>query len=201
MLKTILTAVIIYLASSIDEIPVLFMLYTRSSNRGKVLAITTAYFTGTFVLIGIGLLGAFGLVQIPVGWAVGLIGLVPVAMGIKILLKGDDDEDKAKALAGRLRSLFGQVFIITLALGADDLGVYIPLFATTDSPDLIVMLLVFGVGTVLLCLVSNRLTTVEKLTGFIEKRERFIIGIVFILVGIMALVECRTLSGVLGLFH
>lgn len=89
MLKTIFIALITYVATSIDEIPVLFMLYTKKSNKGKEKTITSAYFIGTFILIAISLLGAFGIGLIPEKWIIGL--------------------------------------------GADDLGVFIPLFATLSG--------------------------------------------------------------------
>lgn len=199
MFQLIITAIITYIATSIDEIPVLFMLYTKSSNRGKGKVITSVYFTGTFLLIAVGLLGAFGLVLIPVKWAVGLIGLLPLAMGIKILIKGDQDEEEALAAGSRRKSLWAQVLVITLALGADDLGVYIPLFTTLSGWQVLLMLSVFAIGTGILCFISYRLTHIDALAEFIEKQERIIIGLVFIAIGILVLFECGTVSAVLGL--
>jgi cadmium resistance protein CadD (predicted permease) len=83
--KLILTAVITYLATSIDEIPVLFMLYKRSDNKNKGKIITVAYVAGMFLLIATGYLGAYGLIQLPAPWMIGLFGLIPLAMGVRIL--------------------------------------------------------------------------------------------------------------------
>lgn len=199
MVKTILTAVIIYLATSIDEIPVLFMLYSKSTNKGKGKSITGAYFAGTFLLVAVGLLCSYGLVQIPAKWIIGFIGLIPLAMGIKILIRGDDDEEEAADRASRRKSLWAQVLVITVALGADDLGVYIPLFTTLTLWQFFQMLIVFIIGTAVLCLISYRLTHIEKLTGFIEKQERYIVGIVFIAVGILVMAECGTFIRLIGL--
>lgn len=199
MIKTLITAVITYLATSIDEIPVLFMLYMSGSNKGKGKTITATYFLGTFVLVAVGLLGAFGLVLIPVKWAIGLIGLIPIIMGVKIFFDGDDDEEKAMAAAQKFKNLLIRVLVITLALGADDLGVYIPLFTTLSSWEITQMILVFAIGTAILCLISYRLTHIEKLSDFIEDRERYIISIVFIVIGIYVMFECKTFSGIVAL--
>ncbi len=201
MIKTIITAIITYLATSIDEIPVLFMLYMSSEHKGKGKTITFTYFMGTFLLVLIGLLGAWGLVLIPLKWMVGLIGLIPIIMGIKILFDDDDnDEEKAIAASKKCNTLWLRVLIITLAMGVDDLGVYIPLFTTLNGFDILQLLFVFAVGTLILCLISYRLTGIDILKRFIESREKYIVGIVFIVIGVMVLLECETVSGIVKLF-
>lgn len=203
MIKTILTALITYLATSIDEIPVIFMLYTKSSNRGKGRTITLSYFIGTFILIALGLLGAFGLGQLPKPWMIGLVGLVPLALGIKILIKGEEEEqEKEKALnaAKKRKTLLMQVLAITIGLGADDLGVYVPLFTTLSGYEIALMILVFILGTAALCLVSYKLTMIEKLTESIETYECYIIGGVFVLIGFFVMNECGTIKTIINLF-
>jgi cadmium resistance transport/sequestration family protein len=200
MIKTIIIAIITYLATSLDEIPVLFMLYRNTSNKGRGRTITLSYFIGTFFLVAIGLLGAFGLVLIPVKWAVGFIGFIPIIMGIKVFIDGDDDEEKAMAATQKFKALWVKVFALTIALGADDFGVYVPLFTTLSSWEIVQMLFVFAVGTLLLCLISFRLTQIKPLNSFIENRERYIVSIVFIVIGAMVIYECGTIPGIIGLF-
>lgn len=198
MIKTLITAIITYLATSIDEIPVLFMLYMNAKNKGKGKTITLTYFLGTFLLVAVGLLGAFGLDLITAKWAIGLIGFLPIIMGIKILIKGDDDEDEAMEKAKKFSSLWLKVLVITIALGADDLGVYIPLFTTMTGWEIVQMCFVFTVGTAILCLTSYRLTRIEKLSDFIEKQERFIVSVVFIVIGIFVMIECKTVTSIVS---
>lgn len=199
MWNTLLTAIATYLAASIDEVPVLFMLYTKSSNRGKSKIITLSYFIGTFVLVGLGLMGALGLSLISQKWIIGLVGLVPLVMGIKVLLKGEDDDEEEEAMAAsqKYKTLAVQVLAITIGLGADDLGVYIPLFTTLTGLEILQMLLVFALCTAVLCLISYRLTKIEVLTDFIEKYERYIVGTIFAAIGIFVMAECGTLAKLL----
>jgi cadmium resistance transport/sequestration family protein len=156
---------------------------------------------GTFLLVLIGLLGAWGLVLIPLKWVIGLIGLIPIIMGIKIFFDDDDDdEEKAVAASKKYNKLWLLVLIITLVMGVDDLGVYIPLFTTLGGFDILQMLIVFAIGTLILCLISYRLTKIDILKRFIESKEKFIIGFVFIAIGVMVLLECETVSGIVRLF-
>ncbi len=92
MILTVLTMLLTYLATSIDEIPILFLFYTRAKRRGEERQITLSYYMGTFLLIGIGLLGARSLLLLPQRWMVGFIGLIPLILGIKILLQGEEGE-------------------------------------------------------------------------------------------------------------
>ncbi len=201
MIKTIITALITYIATSIDEIPVLFMLYTKAGNRAKGKTITITYFIGTFILITLGLLGAFGLGKIPEKWMIGFVGLVPIVMGIKILITGEEEDDeKAIASTQKFKIFCIQVLAVTIGLGADDLGVYIPLFTTLTGWEIVLMVLVFTFGTALLCYISFQLTRIDQLTVFIEKYERFIIGIVFTVIGFSVITECGTLSKIVDLF-
>lgn len=192
MITTIITAIIAYIATSLDEIPILFLLYKKSSGKNKNRAITAGYFTGTFLLMGLGLAGAFGLIQLPQKWMVGLIGLVPLFLGIKVLVTGDDDDEKRAASVHKYASMWIQVLVMTIALGVDDLGVYIPLFTTFEAWDWLLMLVVAAVGTALLCFISFRLTYIDRLSAFIEKQERYIVSLVFILIGIYVMLECQT---------
>jgi cadmium resistance transport/sequestration family protein len=197
MLKIIITALVTYVATSVDEIPVLFMLYTKQSNKGRAKTITLSYFLGTFILIGLGLLGALGLGFIPQRWIIGLFGLVPLVIGIKVLINGEDDEEEEEGVKKSLQKyklLWVQVLAITIGLGADDMGIYIPLFTTIKGGEILLMVLVFAICTAVLCKISYKLTSINKLTEFMERYERFIIGTVFTTIGILIMYECGTFS-------
>ena len=198
MIKTIIAAVITYLSTSIDEIPILFLMYRRTNNRGKGRVITLSYFFGTLLLVTVGILGALGLRMIQAKWLVGFIGLVPLVSGIKILLQGyDEAEEEAVASANQYNRLWVQVLAITIGLGADDLGVYIPLFTTLDTLEILLMLLIFIIGTAMLCLISFQMSRINWLSGLIERFERFITGITYTGIGILVIHECRMISKLL----
>lgn len=195
MIETILTAIVTFIATSIDEIPVLFMLY--ASNKGKTKIITFSYFLGAFTLVGIGLLGSLGLGLIAPQWLLGLFGLVPLFLGIKILIRGEDDEDEAEGVKRSLKKynvLGTQIFAITLGLGADDLAVYIPLFTTFTGWEVLLVILTFALAISIICRISYMLTSIQALTEFIEEYERFIIGILFSAIGIYIMYKCGTFA-------
>jgi cadmium resistance transport/sequestration family protein len=200
MIRTLLTAAITSLATSLDEIPVLFLIYRKAGSRGRAGAVTLAYTTGTILLLAAGILGSLGLNLIPVKWLIGIIGLVPIWMGFRILILGEEEEEQNSASdLNQYGKLWIRVLAITIGLGADDLGVYIPLFTTLSATELLLMLPVFLAVTALLCLISYRLTGIDKLSALIERFERFMEGIVFIGIGILVLIECGTVGKLIEL--
>lgn len=195
MVSSIISALFTYLVTSIDELPILFMLYTKKSNRGKARIITETYYVGTFILVGIGVIGAFGLGLFIPKNILGLIGLVPIVMGIKAFIKGDvDEEEEAEEAMSKHTSLRLQILAITIGLGVDDLAVYVPLFTTLSGAEFIVMTFVFAIATGILCYLSYRLTSIKPITGLIEKYERPIVGTTFIAVGLFIMYESGTFA-------
>jgi len=121
-------------------------------------------------------------------------------MGIKILLSGEEDEQEVVDKNQKYKGVWIQVLAITIGLGADDIGVYIPLFTTLTGWEIIQMMLVFVVGTALFCFTSFQLTKIEKLNSFIETYERYIVGIIFAGIRIYVMSECGTFEKIAAMF-
>src|SRR5699024_12877307 len=92
-MTTIISAVISYIATRIDYIVILVVLFAQMKKKnGSVRDIGLGQYLGFTILIGVSLLAAFGLALIPQQW-IGLLGLVPILIGLKVLLGKADDED------------------------------------------------------------------------------------------------------------
>ncbi len=92
------------------------------------------------------MLFAFVLNYIPSKEILGLLGLIPIFLGLKVLLLGDSDgEAIAKdGLRKDNKNLIFLVAMITFAsCGADNIGVFVPYFTTLNLANLIVALLTF----------------------------------------------------------
>jgi cadmium resistance protein CadD (predicted permease) len=107
MLTVILSAIGLFAATNIDDIVVLTVLFVASS-RGAIPAwkIVGGQYLGFITLVALSVVAALGLTIVPDEW-VGLIGVVPLAIGIYLLVKGlrrreDDDRIQAQAQSGRL---------------------------------------------------------------------------------------------------
>jgi len=86
------------------------------------------------------------------------------------------------------------VFLVTIANGADNIGVYIPLFTTLNSYELIVTLFIFLSLTAVWCFAAERLTNIPSIKHMIQKYKNIIVPVVFIVIGIFIIVKSDLFS-------
>lgn len=186
MLTSIFASVIAYTGTNIDDIFVLMILLASAGrSKGKLVA---GHFLGVGLITAISMLGAFGLQKLPVKY-VGLLGLVPIALGIRACFDRDDGEQAAAKGVG----LFGMA-MITLGNGADNVGVYIPLFTGFSGGERAGAIVIFAAMTALWLWLANILAEVPKVKALIEKYKAVVIPVVFIALGVFIILD----SGLLG---
>ncbi|MFR6899148.1 cadmium resistance transporter, partial [Streptococcus pneumoniae] len=76
----------------------------------------------------------------------------------------------------------------------DNLGIYIPYFASLDWSQTLVALLVFVIGIIIFCEISRVLSSIPLIFETIEKYERIIVPLVFILLGLYIMYENGTIE-------
>ena len=124
-------AAAVFAATNLDDIVVLTVLFVaaRSTGRPRPWQIVTGQYLGIAALVAAGLVVAAGLLVVPDPWT-GLLGLLPIALGVRALLARTAD-DAPPAVVGGLLGVAG----VTVANGADNIAVYVPVFrASTREP-------------------------------------------------------------------
>ncbi|ADU31328.1 CadD family cadmium resistance transporter [Evansella cellulosilytica] len=202
MIATILTAAAVYLATGIDYIVILILLFSQIK-KGQIKHIWIGQYIGTAIIIGVSLLVALGVANlIPQQWVIGLLGLLPLYLGVKIWIKGEEDEDESNILSlfssGKFNQLFLTVTFIVLASSADDFSIYIPYFTTLNMIEIFVAIIVFLIMVGVLCYVSYRLASFDFVSEKIEKYERWIVPIVFIGLGVYIMFENGTFDALVS---
>ena len=161
-------------------------------------------YLGMGILVAFSLFAAFVLNFIPQDWVIGLLGLIPLFLGVRVALRGEDQEDEGvleKLEEGGANRLLWTVTLITIASGGDNLGIYIPYFTSLTWPETTVALIVFAISIAVLCYISYKLAKISFVSETLEKYERIIVPIVFIGLGIYILIENGTIQTVLSLFN
>ncbi|ANJ51146.1 CadD family cadmium resistance transporter [Neisseria gonorrhoeae] len=168
------------------------VIFCQKKSGKDIINIYLGQFLGSVSLILLSLLFAFVLDYIPSKEILGLLGLIPIFLGLKVLLLGDSDgESIAKeGLRKDNKNLIFLVAMITFAsCGADNIGVFVPYFTTLNLANLIVALLTFLVMIYLLVFSAQKLAQVPSVGETLEKYSRWFVAVVYLGLGIYILIE------------
>ncbi|ALF28544.1 cadmium transporter [Streptococcus intermedius] len=192
MIQNIVTSIILYSGTAVDLLIILMLFFAKRKSRKDIINIYLGQFLGSVSLIFLSLLFAFVLNYIPSKEILGLLGLIPIFLGLKVLLLGDSDgEAIAKdGLQKDNKNLIFLVAMITFAsCGADNIGVFVPYFTTLNLANLIVTLLTFLVMIYLLVFSAQKLAQVPSVGETLEKYSRWFIAVVYLGLGMYILIE------------
>ena len=191
MIQNIVTSIILYSGTAVDLLIILMLFFAKRKSRKDIINIYLGQFLGSVSLILLSLLFAFVLNYIPSKEILGLLGLIPIFLGLKVLLLGDSDgEAIAKdGLRKDDKNLIFLVAMITFAsCGADNIGVFVPYFTTLNLANLIVTLLTFLVMIYLLVFSAQKLAQVPSVGETLEKYSRWFIALVYLGLGMYILI-------------
>ena len=192
MIQNVVTSIILYSGTAVDLLIILMLFFAKRKSRKDIINIYLGQFLGSVSLILLSLLFAFVLNYIPSKEILGLLGLIPIFLGLKVLLLGDSDgEAIAKdGLRKDDKNLIFLVAMITFAsCGADNIGVFVPYFTTLNLANLIVTLLTFLVMIYLLVFSAQKLAQVPSVGETLEKYSRWFIAVVYLGLGMYILIE------------
>lgn len=202
MLQNIFSASAVYLSTSIDYLFILLIIFSQSHTKNGLRQIYLGQYLGTGILVIVSLFAAYVLNFIPQDWIIGFLGLIPIYLGIRVAVVGEEEEEEEEVV-GKLEArgtsrLFWTVALITIASGGDNLGIYIPYFTSLSVSEIIIALVVFAISIALLCFISFKLAKISFVSATLEKYERIIVPVVFIGLGIFIMIENSTIQTVLN---
>lgn len=203
--QTIISAIGVYISTSIDYLIVLIILFAQLSQNKQKWHIYAGQYLGTGLLVGVSLVAAYVVNFVPEAWMVGLLGLIPIYLGIRFAIvgEGEEEEEEEEEIIERLEQskanqLFWTVTLLTIASGGDNLSIYIPYFASLDWAQTLVALLVFAIGEIIFCKLSQVLSSIPLISETIEKYTRIIVPLVFIPLGLYIMYESGTIEAFLN---
>ena len=202
MIQTIVTAAILYIVTALDLLVILLMFFARAKTRKEYRDIYIGQYVGSVTLIVISLFFAFVLNYVPEKWILGLLGLIPIYLGIKVAIYGDSDgEERAKKELNEkgLSKLVGTVAIVTIAsCGADNIGLFVPYFVTLSVTNLLITLFVFLILIFFLVFTAQKLANIPGVGEIVEKFGRWIMAVIYIALGLFIIIENDTIQTILG---
>jgi cadmium resistance transport/sequestration family protein len=203
MIQTIVTAAILYIATAVDLLVILLIFFARAKTKKEYRDIYIGQYVGSVALIVVSLFFAFVLNYVPEKWILGLLGLIPIYLGIKVAIYDDcEGEKRAKKELNEkgLSKLVGTVAIVTIAsCGADNIGLFVPYFVTLSVTNLLITLFVFLILIFFsLVFTAQKLSNIPGVGEIVEKFSRWIMAVIYIALGLFIIIENDTIQTILG---
>jgi cadmium resistance protein CadD (predicted permease) len=191
-----------FVATNIDDLLILIAFFANS-HRFPLPQIVLGQYSGMGALLAISILGSLIALIVPDN-LIGLIGIFPIAIGIRELLEllknGDNNEEEEESAAKQLpqsrrgRRLTAYLPFLTVAAvtfsGGEEIGIYTSVFATYhEVSEIIIIVLVVMVLTGVWCTVAYHLVNRPQIASSIKRIGTVALPFVLIGLGIYILAE------------
>ncbi|BAZ30385.1 cadmium resistance transporter [Cylindrospermum sp. NIES-4074] len=205
-------------ATTFDDNLYLTAFFGKVNRTFRAKNVVLGEYLGFTALVLASLPGFFGGLLVPESW-IGLLGLLPVTIGISNLIKREEEEDMVQAVSINLpshdksphhnKSLWAtlrdpqtyRVSAVTIANGGNNIGIYVPLFASSNLPSLGVILSVCYATIGVWCLLSYNMTRNPLMAPLIARYGRKICPLVLIYLGISILIKNGSYQLLPGFSH
>lgn len=190
-------AVVMFAGSNIDDAIVLTVLNISADTAGspKRWQIWAGQYMGIGLIVALSVLAALGLSTVPLRWT-GLLGLLPLGVGVWLLVKAIRERRNGGNAAPRAAAGVWTVAVLTLANSGDNISIYTPAFRILGPGATAVAVGVFAVGTAAWCLAASTLARYQRFVPLLRRYGRWIIPAVFLGQGVYILYRTGVLSQV-----
>ncbi len=205
-ISAILAGVTAFVATNLDDMVILMLFFAQTNAAFRPKHIVAGQYLGFGALILASLPGSVGGLMVPKPW-IGLLGLLPIAIGLHQLIH-QDDEEKVQTISSDIKespiklpilSALGllapqsyQVAAVTIANGGDNIGIYIPLFASSSAASFGVILSVFFVMVGVWCYLAYQLARHPIVARVLMRYGEAIVPFVLIGLGLFILIDSET---------
>ena len=189
ILTVLWSAAIIFVITNVDAFVVLTLLFAASRSTGvpRPAQIIAGQYLGFLAWVVVSVVAAAGLRLVPDAW-VGLLGVVPLALGLHGLLRAHHDPTSVLATGT------WSVAVLTIANGIDNVTVYVLHFINLSPGAEALTIAIFCVLLALWCVAAALIGNRKTVSTLVGSAGRWLIPTVFIAIGAWVLIE----SGVLA---
>lgn len=200
--KTAIAGIVSFAATNIDDIAILIFFFTQLNVKFRPRHIIIGQYLGFTALILTSLSGFFGGLVVPRNW-IGLLGLMPIALGLSSLLNREDaieefepeiEQPEDSTASGFLSPQAYSVAAITIANGSDNVGVYVPLFASISFRSLVIIVGIFLLLVGVWCYAAYKLTQQQTIARVLSRYSDRVMPFVLIGLGAFIVLESNSLS-------
>ncbi|MER7276233.1 cadmium resistance transporter [Dactylosporangium sp. NPDC000244] len=184
----------LFAVTNIDDIVVLALFFAQGAgHRHAGRTIAAGQYLGFAAILAVAVAAAFGATFLPEA-AIPYLGLLPLGLGIKAAVqawrhrgRGGDEEQDPESGPGGPRIL--EVAAVTFANGGDNIGVYVPVFATAGPGDMTVAVVVFLVLLAVWIAAGRYFATRPVIARALSRWGHVLLPVVLIGIGVLILVD------------
>ena len=186
LLTAIITGVVAFIATNIDDILILLVFFSQVNKNFRPWQIVVGQYLGFTILVIFSLPGLFGGLILPQSW-IGLLGLIPIAIGISSLVNKETEQladVNQEITPSFLTPKIYTVAAITVANGSDNISIYIPLFSSIQLESFLIIIGLFFLLLAIWCYAAYQFTYQHKIANFLTKYGNYLVPFVLMGLGI-----------------
>ncbi|WP_434686798.1 cadmium resistance transporter [Pseudanabaena minima] len=202
IIGTVAIAVTAFTATNIDDILILTIFFAQVDHKFRPRHILIGQYLGFGIILLASLPGYFGGLVIDHKW-LGLLGLLPITIGLKKLISNQDNAEinvqtcasanqKSLNKAPIISPQTYHVAVVTFANGGDNIGIYIPLFANSNSVSLPIIVITFLLMIAVWCYAAYLISSHPLVTKIITRYSHILVPLVLIALGLYIMYESKT---------
>lgn len=182
-------AIGLFAVTNLDDLVVLALFFGQGAgHRGATRNIAAGHYLGFAAILAVAVAAAFGATFLPES-AIRYLGLLPLVLGIKAAVRAwrhrGDQEEREAPRPGGPRIL--EVTAVTFANGGDNLGVYVPVFATAGVGGMSVYVVVFLVLVAVWVAAGRYFATRPVIARALSRWGHVLLPVVLIGIGLLLL--------------
>ncbi len=201
MIFNILQGITAFVATNLDDVVVLILFFTQIDKTERPGHIVIGQYLGFCLLLLLSLPGYFGGTLLPPHW-IGLLGLLPLAIGLQLLFTNNQDDESVLVVSNPLLQRLPafcpprilQVAAVTVANGGDNIGIYVPLFASKNLIGLLAIISTFLLMVGIWCWLAWRLVKQPTISQLFSKYGDRLVPWIFMALGCYILYESGTIA-------
>ncbi|MBD2168939.1 cadmium resistance transporter [Calothrix membranacea FACHB-236] len=203
LITAIPTGITAFTATNLDDLVILSLWFSQINNNFRSRHIVIGQFLGFGILVIASLTGFLGGMILPKHW-IGLLGLVPIAIGMSSWLNQESDDSdvdneelkqsETSPFASFLAPQTYSVAAITIANGSDNISIYMPLFANSNLIRLLIILIIFFLLVGVWCYVSYKLISQNNIADALNRYGSNLVPFVLVGLGIYIILESGALN-------
>ena len=192
-------AIVLFASTNVDDVFVLVGFFADPKFRPR--DIVTGQYTGIAVLFAVSVVGSLLALLISRAY-IGLFGIVAIGIGAKKLFDLFRNREETKRSrehkdSGRHTRMMAVTFV-TLANGADNIGIYMPTFAIRSGIEISIFAVIFALMTGLWCFFAHWLVHHPSFGNPIRRYGHRVTPLVLIWIGASIMYQAGTFG---LLFH